>query len=66
MAKIPKTKLGNQVAKKGENVLCSAMVPKILSKNTKIIPIPIPMAKLIPIPPLLFTEETATAIMVKI
>jgi hypothetical protein len=37
-----------------------------LSKKMKTNAITIPMAKLIPIPPLLVIEETATAIMVKI
>lgn len=57
---------GNHVAINGENEVCSAIVPKTLSKNIKTIPILIPIARFTPIPPLRFTEDTATAIMVKI
>lgn len=34
MAKMPKKIFGNHTAIKGEKVDCSAIVPKILSKNT--------------------------------
>ena len=44
----------------------SARAPNILSKNTNANAIAIPIAKLIPIPPLRFIEETASAIMVNI
>jgi hypothetical protein len=56
--------LGNQTAANGEILDFSAMVPKTLSKKIKVNAITIPMAKFIPIPPLRFMEETATAIMV--
>ena len=66
MAKIPKTIFGNQTANKGGKLDFSANVPKILSKNTNEKATAIPMAKLNPIPPLLFIDETATAIIVSI
>ena len=58
------TIFGAQDATKGEKSLLAAMVPNILSKKIKIIPIAIPMARLTPMPPRRFTEETATAIIV--
>jgi hypothetical protein len=63
-AKIPKTTLGNQTAIKGEMLDFSAKVPNTLSIKIKTKAMTIPMAKLIPIPPLRFMDETATAIMV--
>ena len=57
---------GNQVATIGEKLLCSAIVPNILSKKINIIPIAIPRAKFTPMPPLRFIDDTATAIMVRI
>ena len=66
MASIPKIKFGNHTAIKGVMVDFSAKAPNILSKNTKANAIPIPIAKLIPIPPLRFIEEKASAIMVSI
>ena len=66
MAKIPNTIFGNQTAKKGGKLDISAKVPKILSKKTNEKATAIPMAKFIPIPPLRFIEETATAIIVSI
>ena len=62
MAKIPKTIFGNQTANNGGKLDFSANVPKILSKNTNEKATAIPMAKLNPIPPLRFIDETATAI----
>ena len=66
MASIPNKKLGNQTAIKGLIVDFSAKAPNILSKNTNANAIPIPIAKLIPIPPLRLIEEKANAIMVRI
>ena len=66
MAKIPKTKLGIHTAISGGIADSSAKTPKILSKNMKANASRIPMARLIPIPPRRFMEETATAIIVKI
>ena len=66
MAKIPKTKLGTQTAISGEIDDFSAKTPNILSKNTNENARKLPRARLIPIPPRRFIEETATAIMVKI
>ena len=63
---MPKIILGIQTAKSGGIVDFSARTPKILSKKIKVNANPIPMAKFIPIPPLLFIEETATAIIVRI
>ena len=65
MAKIPKTKFGIQTAIKGETDDLLAKTPKILS--IKIYPKAnkIPIARLIPIPPRRFIDETATAIIVK-
>ena len=57
---------GNHTAKKGGILDFSANVPNTLSKKIKVKAITIPIAKLIPIPPLRFIEDTATAIMVKI
>ena len=65
-AKIEKTIFGNQTANKGEIADFSARVPKILSKKTKANARAIPMARLSPIPPLRFIEDTATAIIVSI
>ena len=62
--KIPKMILGNQTAIIGLKSDCSAITPNILSKNTKTIEIQIPIARLTPIPPRRFIEETATAIIV--
>ena len=66
MAKLPKTILGIQTAIIGGIVDFSAITPKILSKNTNAKAKRIPIARFIPIPPLRFIEDTATAIMVKI
>ncbi len=66
MARMPKMTFGNQTAISGGKSDCSAITPKILSKNTKTMAIHIPTAKLTPIPPRRFIEDTATAIMVKI
>ena len=66
MAKIPKIKLGNQTAINGGKSDCSAITPKILSKKTKTMAIQIPTARLIPIPPRLLIDDTATAMIVKI
>ena len=57
-------KLGNHTAINGGKSDCSAMTPKTLSKNTKTMAIQMPTARFTPIPPLLFIDETATAIMV--
>ena len=57
--------LGNHTAIIGGKLDCSAMTPKILSKKTKTMAIQTPTAKFTPIPPRLFMDETATAIMVK-
>ena len=57
---------GVHTARKGETVAFSARTPKILSKNTNENANKIPTAKLTPIPPRRFIEETATAMMVKI
>lgn len=65
MARIPKTILGTQTAIIGGAADFSAKTPKILSKKTKANAKTIPMARFIPIPPLRFIEETATAIIVK-
>ncbi len=51
---------------KGDNPDVSAKVPKTRSKNTKTNPMTIPNAKFTPIPPLRFTDETATPMIVKI
>ena len=66
IAKIPKTILGNHTANTGETLDFSAKTPQILSKKTKAKASAIPMARLSPIPPLRFIDETATAIMVSI
>ncbi len=66
MAKIPKAILGNQTANMGGILDFSANTPKILSKNTKAKANAIPIARFVPIPPLRFIEETATAIIVRI
>ena len=66
MAKIPKAILGNQTANIGGILDFSANTPKILSKKTNAKASAIPIAKLVPIPPLRFIEETATAIIVSI
>src|SRR5690606_14116341 len=58
--------LGNQTATKGEKSDCSAITPKILSKNTKTMAIQIQTAKLTPMPPRRFMEDTATAMIVRI
>src|SRR6187431_2693453 len=58
--------LGNQTAKSGENVDFSANTPNILSKNTNENATAIPIARLTPIPPLRFIEDTETAIIVNI
>ena len=65
-AKIPNTTFGNQTATKGGILDFSAKVPKTLSKKTYVNAITMPMAKLTPIPPLLFMADTATAIKVRI
>ena len=61
MANIPKTIFGNQTANNGGKLDFSATVPNILSKKTNEKATAIPMAKLSPIPPLRFIDETATA-----
>ena len=66
MAKIPNNIFGNQTAIIGFIVDFSAKAPKILSKKTKAKAIAIPIAKLIPIPPRRFIEDTASAIIVRI
>ena len=66
MANIPKKMLGNHTANSGEKEDFSAMVPNILSKKTKANAMAIPMARLVPIPPLRFIAETETAIIVRI
>ena len=66
MANIPKAILGNHTANMGGILDFSANTPKILSKNTKANASAIPMAKFVPIPPLRFIEDTATAIIVRI
>ncbi len=66
MAKIPKTILGIQTAMMGGMVDFSASTPNILSKKTNENAKMIPMARLVPIPPLRFMDETATAIIVSI
>ena len=66
MAKIPNKILGSQTAIIGFILDFSANAPKILSKKTKANAIAIPIAKLIPMPPRRFIEETASAIMVRI
>ena len=58
--------LGIITANNGEKPDCSARVPNTLSKKINTKAIKIPNAKLAPIPPRLFTEETDTAIIVKI
>ncbi len=58
------TIFGAQEATKGEKSLLAARVPNILSKKINTIPMAIPMARLTPIPPRRFTEETATAMIV--
>lgn len=63
---MPNKTLGNQTAINGFMVDFSAKAPNILSKNTKANAIAIPIAKLIPIPPLRFIEDTESAIMVSI
>ena len=57
---------GVHTAKRGGTVAFSASTPKTLSKKINANANIIPIAKLVPIPPRLFIEETATAIMVKI
>ena len=52
MANIPKKILGSHTANNGEKEDFSAIVPKILSKKTKAKAMAIPIAKLVPIPPL--------------
>jgi len=66
MANIPKKILGSHTANNGEKEDFSAMVPKILSKKTNANAMAIPIAKLVPIPPLRFIAETETAIIVRI
>ena len=66
MANIPKTIFGIQTAIIGGALDFSAKTPKILSRKTKAKASNIPMAKLAPIPPLRFIEDTATAIIVSI
>jgi hypothetical protein len=66
VASDPKNKTGRETAQNGEKPACSANVANTLSKNTYTKAIAIPKARLRPKPPLLFTEETATAISVKI
>ena len=58
--------LGNQTAKSGEKDDFSANTPNILSIKTNENATAIPIAKLAPIPPLLFMAETETAIIVSI
>lgn len=57
---------GVQTAKSGGAEDFSAKTPKTLSRKTKVNANRIPMAKLVPIPPRRFIEETATAITVRI
>lgn len=66
MANEPKIILGNQTANRGFIADFSANAPNILSKKTNKNAIAIPMAKLIPIPPRRFIEDTARAIIVRI
>lgn len=55
-----------ETAQNGESPDFSDKIPKTLSKKTYEKPIKIPNAKLIPIPPRRFTEETATPMKVRI
>ena len=57
--------LGSQTAKKGEKSDCWAITLNTLSKNTNIIATTIPKARFAPVPPLLFTDDTEKAIIVK-
>jgi hypothetical protein len=66
MANIPKTILGIQTAINGGAEDFSANTPKTLSRKTKAKAKIIPIAKLVPIPPRRFIDETATAIIVRI
>jgi len=58
--------LGIKTAMRGEKPDCSARVPNTLSKKMKIKATPIPKARLIPMPPRRFAEDTATPMMVRI
>jgi hypothetical protein len=66
MASMPKVKLGNHTAKSGGMLDFSAIVPNTLSKKMNVKASAIPIARLTPIPPLRFIDDTATAIMVNI
>lgn len=56
MVIMPKIIFGIHIAQKGAMVLFSATTFKTSKEKTKTKAIPTPIAKLIPIPPLLFSE----------
>ena len=57
---------GSHTATRGENADFSAITPKTLSRKTNENATAIPIARLTPIPPLRFIDETDTAIIVNI
>ena len=66
MAKIPNNTFGNHTATNGGKSDWAAITPNILSKNTNTMAMQMPKAKLTPMPPRRFMEDTATAIIVNI